>query len=455
MTFSADQERRLKAFAITSAEIALLKKQSVFAAQRLPALLEQLHGAFSSWPDLQAALMNPAVHQVRVAHWKRVACGELDGGFLESAQALASIFYEFNVPGYAVAICHASVINGIVKDLGLEHVGRRGARLFGGRKQAESLALRTALNKVAWLDLEILLETYGTAEQASRGTVLNTMAETIEREAGLAVEKVSALTGDMSATAKAMSATAARTGQNASEAASVANETLVTAQTVASAAEELTASIGEIMHQVTNSSSSAQKAVVAGRGARDSIEALSKQAEQIGHVAEMIADIAARTNLLALNATIEAARAGDAGKGFAVVASEVKQLAAQTARSTEDITRQISAVRQATAHAAAEVGQMVTMIGEIDSITASVALAVEQQGAATAEIARSVSETAGAANRLSQRTDDVRGGAGETDRQAVTVQQTAGVLETAVLQLRQAVIRVVQTSTESVNRRAQ
>ena len=64
----------------------------------------------------------------------------------------------------------------------------------------------------------------------------------------------------------------------------------------------------------------------AGEGTRGTIEALSRQADQIGDVAKIIADIAARTNLLALNATIEAARAGDAGRGFAVVANEVKQL---------------------------------------------------------------------------------------------------------------------------------
>ena len=204
---------------------------------------------------------------------------------------------------------------------------------------------------------------------------------------------------------------------------------------------------------MTGSSASAQKAVSAGRSARESIEALSRQAEQIGTVAEVIADIASRTNLLALNATIEAARAGDAGKGFAVVASEVKQLANQTARSTEDIGRQISAVRQATAHAAGEVGRMVAMIAEIDCVTASVAAAVEEQSAATAEIARSIGETAGAANRMSQRVDDVRAAAGETDKQADTVRDTAGVLEKAMQQLRQAVIRAVRTSTKSVDRR--
>ncbi len=443
MSSMSEQEKRLAAFRITADDIRALNGLREFAARRLPALLEELHVAFAGWPEMQAALMHPAVRQVRIAHWSRVAVGDFGDGFLESAQALATAFYGNGIPGFAVAICHASVIDGVIGNLGLAEDAKGLRRWFGSARQTARTALRSALNKAAWLDLEVLLETYATAEREGR-LALRKMAETIEHEAGIAVEKVSSLTTDMSVTAVAMSATAARTGHNASEAAAAAGQTLLTAQTVASAAEQLSASIGEIMQQVSHSSAAAQKAVVAGRSARDSIEALSQQAQQIGQVTEAIADIAARTNLLALNATIEAARAGDAGKGFAVVASEVKQLATQTARSTDDITRQVSAVRQATAHAASEVAQMVTMIGEIDGITTSVAAAVEQQSAATAEIARSVGATAGAATQMSQRTDDLRGAAGETDKQAAAVRQNAGVLETAVQQLREAVVRVVR-----------
>ncbi len=292
------------------------------------------------------------------------------------------------------------------------------------------------------------------AAQEAKRAALQRMAETIEQEAGQAVARVSALTGHMSATAEAMAETAVSTGRNAAEAATAASQTLATAQTVASAAEQLSASIAEITRQVSRSAGVAQGAVAAGAGARASIDALSRQAADIGQVAQMIADIASQTNLLALNATIEAARAGEAGKGFAVVAGEVKQLATQTARSTEEISRQINAVRSATAAATEAVAQIISTIGEIEGISTSVASAVEEQGAATAEIARSVAETADAARVVSERTDTVRGAAMQTDSQANDVLQSAGALEKAVQGLRHTVIHVVRTSTDEVDRRA-
>ncbi|WP_419900373.1 globin-coupled sensor protein [Roseomonas sp. USHLN139] len=446
-------QKRLTTFKVTPEDVAVLKGMAEYGRTRLPQLLQELHVEFAGWPEIQAALTTPEVHRARVSHWCRVATGDLGPGFTDSAQTLASLFYDHGVPGYALAICHASVMNGILRDLGIDEAGRAKSGWFGRGGPRNAAAIRSALNKGAWFDLELLLEVYTAAEQKSRSAALNNMAEAIEREAGLAVEKVSKLTADMSGTAKAMAATAARTGQNAGEAAAAADQTRHTAETVATAAEQLTTSIHEIVRQVSGSTASAQRAVVAGRDARNSIEAMSQQAAQIGRIAEIIADIAARTNLLALNATIEAARAGDAGKGFAVVAGEVKQLATQTAQSTADITRQIAAVRQATQLAADEVSQVVGLIGEIDTTTSAVAAAVEAQGSATAAIARSVAETAGAASRMSQRTDDVRAAAGEADRQSEAVRQTAGVLDEAVRQLRQTVIRVVRTSTKSVDRR--
>jgi methyl-accepting chemotaxis protein len=455
MSFPAGQQRRLAAFALGAGDLALLRANERFAAVRLPKLLEELHGVFAAWPEINQALASPAVHRVRLAHWARVVAGDLGDGFEASAQALAQAFYEHDVPGYAVAICHHSVLQGVLKDLGLHEMGRAHGVWsgFNRRKRAAAQAMREVLHKVAWLDLEVLLETYAQAEGARRARTMREMADTIEIEGGHAMEQVGRLTGEMTATAAAMSATAAQTRADAEEASAASCRTENTAQQVAGAAEELTASVQEIARQVTNSSAAAQRAVSAGNGARDSIDELSSKAEEIGRVADLIADIASRTNLLALNATIEAARAGDAGKGFAVVASEVKQLATQTARSTEEIASQIGGVRQATTHAAEQVMQMVSMIAEIETTAVAVAEAVRQQGEATADISRSISEAAQAAAATSLRMGNVREAVAGTDRQAEGVRQIAMKLDDAINGLRTAVNRAVRTSSSLVNRR--
>jgi methyl-accepting chemotaxis protein len=289
--------------------------------------------------------------------------------------------------------------------------------------------------------------------EAEKHTALVRMVDRIESETTQAINEVGARTAAMTATAEEMASSAARTGISAGNAATASAQALANAQTVASAAEQLSASIREIGAQVAQSSAIVGRAVAAGSETRSTIEALNEQVGRIGAVADMIGAIAAKTNLLALNATIEAARAGDAGKGFAVVASEVKALATQTAHSTREIAQHIEQVRSATGVSVAAVVRIEQTIGEMDTIAGSIAAAVEEQGAATAEIARNVAETASAANEMTNHVAEVSAEAEQTGRHASEVCNDATGLNTAVGELRHAVIRVVRTSAADMDRR--
>jgi methyl-accepting chemotaxis protein len=151
-------------------------------------------------------------------------------------------------------------------------------------------------------------------------------------------------------------------------------------------------------------------------------------ANKIGEVVALITDIAEQTNLLALNATIEAARAGDAGKGFAVVASEVKNLANQTAKATDEIGAQIAGVQAATQEAVTAIEVIVKTISEIDSISSSIASAVEEQGAATQEIARNVEQAAAGTQEVSSNIGGVSAAANDTGAAATQIRGASAEL---------------------------
>ena len=282
---------------------------------------------------------------------------------------------------------------------------------------------------------------------ATRRAALSGMADKIESETTTALHEVDGRTNSMIDTAREMSASAARTGNSARSAASASARTLADAQTVAGAAERVSLSIREISGQVAKSTEIVGRAVAAGVETRATIETLNEQVARIGAVADMIGEIAAKTNLLALNATIEAARAGNAGKGFAVVASEVKALATQTARSTQEIARHISQVCGATGASVAAVARIEQTIAEMNTIASSIASGMEEQRAATAEIARNVKDAAVTANEMASRATEVSMEAEQTGKRASEVAENAARLNSAVGDLRHSVIRVVRAST--------
>ena len=164
--------------------------------------------------------------------------------------------------------------------------------------------------------------------------------------------------------------------------------------TVATATEEMTSSIGEVARSSDNARIIAGQAVSQVSEITRQVMELGKSAREIGKVTETITAISAQTNLLALNATIEAARAGVAGKGFTVVASEIKALAQQTAAATEGIREKIDNIQLSTRETVADIEKIAGVIHEVSELINNTAVAIDQQSVATREIATNIAQAA-------------------------------------------------------------
>lgn len=203
-------------------------------------------------------------------------------------------------------------------------------------------------------------------------------------------------------------------------------------QQVASAINEMAASVKEVARHTNDAAGAAheavQKAIVGKHEVNQTIEAidslanqvmkavevvqaLEKESENIGAVLEVIGGISDQTNLLALNAAIEAARAGEVGRGFAVVADEVRTLAARTRASTQEIQVMITRLQEGARHAvlaitesrrsgqsgieqAARAGSSLEAINQaitvINDMNTQIASAAEEQSQVTEGINRNV-----------------------------------------------------------------
>lgn len=192
--------------------------------------------------------------------------------------------------------------------------------------------------------------------------------------------------GNLADTAAELDQTAQDTRSQAAGAAEQAQLLATNMDTLSTAMEEMQAAIRQISESATSASRISEEAVESVGSATKVIDTLGESSQSIGEITNSITSIAEQTNLLALNATIEAARAGDAGKGFAVVAGEVKDLAAQTAVATADISERVNSIQEDSTKAAEAIAQISEVIARINDSQQTIASAVEEQTATTNEM---------------------------------------------------------------------
>ena len=291
--------------------------------------------------------------------------------------------------------------------------------------------IKEAVEAMANKDLTASINVTGTDEIGQLGDAFNRSVESIRA----VLQSVAQGAETLSAATTEISTRAVQSAGNANTQSSKTNQ-------IAAAAQEMTATIGEISHNAENASNaSRESAETAAQGgavmqaAASTMEkisaatstvsgkmtSLAHRSEEIGKVVNVIQEISEQTNLLALNAAIEAARAGEHGRGFAVVAGEVRRLAERTKGATEEIAGTIRSIQDETretlqvmqesrsavetgmgetAHARRSLEAIIESSKQVEHQIHLIATAATEQTAASGEI----SESAGQISHLSTET---------------------------------------------------
>jgi len=304
----------------------------------------------------------------------------------------------------------------------------------------------TVLTKLAGGDFTAKVTNKYAGEYEVLADAVNTLSTSVRSALEQIGSNVSALTSsaeELTKVSQSMGSNADETATQASVVSAAAEQVSNNVQTVATGADEMSASIKEIAKNTAEATRVATSAVRTAEVTNVTISKLGQSSAEIGQVIKVITSIAQQTNLLALNATIEAARAGEAGKGFAVVANEVKELAKETAKATEDISRKIEAIQGDTNGAVSAISQISQVIGQISDIQTTIASAIEEQSATTNEIGRTLAEASKGSTDISKNIGGVAEaarattvGATDTSKSAHALEKMAAELQTLMSQFR-------------------
>jgi methyl-accepting chemotaxis protein len=381
---------------------AVLRSMRALIARVLPGILDEFYLLIGKTSEVGRMFSNPDhmrhAKERQIKHWDVIAAAEFSEEYGKSVTRIGETHNRLGLEPRWYIGGYNFIISGVVRAIEIDIAGHTGA---SRRRKA---AMMEAFISAALLDMDIAISVYIEAGRREKEAITNNTNEAIDAFRISSKEILSVVESDanaMRASAQSMSGTAADASTQSVSAATAAEETATNVQTVAAAAEELGSSIEEIGRQVEQATKAVRAAGSTTERSANEIEGLAAAGQRIGAVVDLIQAIAAQTNLLALNATIEAARAGEAGRGFAVVASEVKNLAAQTAKATEEIGQQVQGIQTSTKSAVEAVKDIANAMREINEVTTAIAGAVEEQGAATREISQNVQMAAQGTQTLS------------------------------------------------------
>ena len=306
------------------------------------------------------------------------------------------------------------------------------AGLVGLRVRRSAARLTTSIEAMASGDLTVDARVTSTDEIGRMAGALVVARRSLREalaEAGASAEAVATSAEQLAAANSQVASGSRGTSTQAGAVAAAAEQVDRSVQAIAAGSQQMGASIREIARHAQDAAQVAAQASGAAAATNERGARLGASSQEIGDVVKVIGAIAAQTNLLALNATIEAARAGEAGKGFAVVAAEVKELAGETARATEDITRRVEGIQVDTSAAVAAIGEISAVVSRIDDLQLTIASAVEEQTATTNEMARGAGEAASGSGEIAAGIAGIASAAGANA--SVVGQMSAAVDELA------------------------